>query len=422
MGCLSSKYCKTERILNLTTTASDNHTISSLHGDDIAVEDLHLITFNILHSDVPFSIPHSCSVAFQKKAEELGFSPAKTEAIFLQLFSIESIRICLLRHLGSSRQLARVSSRILLTMAHFGSGVGVISSREEELCDMESIQTCSDIILDDGFVTCHSSVLDSEDEFSPTPHKSHLPAVFPLSTSAKPTFDDDVPCRGGWITSPYLNTDLTLQVGDIFSPTVPSRSAETSSGVVSPAHLVAQHHQCPAQNALHLPRLQYPGTLVAATCFSSLQHLAIGCIGLEPDASVTDFDMAVVVDTLGPQLISLRLMKLNGLSVATLAMVTANCARLSVLVVFGCDGMRVKEKNKVNIQRAFESFEEERNVFPRIVVPLNGPTYPLEGGYVHPQQARGGRRELEVLDLRYSLDLTDDVLTEIMNEFDEIGM
>ena len=258
------------------------------------------------------------------------------------------------------------------------------------------------------------------------------------------------------VTTPKLFADH-VPIGDLHPDSTPPAVGAVSAqqqqqqqqqpiGVISPIHLVQHHHQHPQSTCLHLPKLKYPGTLVAVSCFTHLQHLAIGCIGSEADCSVTDYDMAVVVDSLGQQLLSVRLLKLHSLSTATLTMIMANCANLTILVVFGCDGMRVNERNNMNIQRAFKAFENPieggQQSSPRLFVPLLKPpssssssiTPPAEieeyifshhseeaseGGVIPPA---GPARRLDLLDLRYSIDLNEELLYEIMQEFHEISM
>ena len=286
-------------------------------------------------------------------------------------------------------------------------------------------------------LSCHSSILEDEDNWSrprssPAGCSTTLPTFpgvnspstagfFNTKIEALATNADMDSWRDAWLSTPYQSMGQTLNSDKIFADHIPDGGTSTSSGVISPSHLVQQHHQCPHQTCLHLPRLQYPGTIVAVSCFTHLQHLAIGCIGFQADCSVTDYDIAVVVDTLGQQLQSIRLLKLNGISTASLAMITANCAQLLVLVVFGCEGMRTKERNSRNIQRAFEPFEKKGSCFPRVIVPLSADSLPIEDYIFSQDTGEVNTRKLDLLDLRYSIDLNDEILLEIMNQFKKIS-
>jgi hypothetical protein len=89
-------------------------------------------------------------------------------------------------------------------------------------------------------------------------------------------------------------------------------------------------------------------------------------------------------------------------------------------------------KNSLNVQKAFESFEEtDAPVIPRIFKPLSHTGADVDTQVIQtvsslltqkPVVRRIELRCLELLDMRYSMDMNDDILTEIMTAFDEITM
>lgn len=469
MGCLSSKN-KGLRIITFTTCESYS---DAVEDDFSSLNDSagnHTATFNILHNENyansrrPTS-PLSLLTASIRKTFPRSQPPAPTLS-FPDLLSHEHLFHRVTQYLGSSHVFAGVCVKFHDLV------VSLENRREPLLSSVTDIEYCGNMngfSVDDEEGTCHSSILEDDGYWSrpassprpPLPLRAddHEHTTLSRESSTCISWESITPCSHAdglaaginmntdtdipndetlfwhrdfdWLSTPFQNFHQISATKKLHAEDVPAGSAvdfsgsNSAHGVILPAHIVQHHHQHPYQSSLYIPKLKYPGTIVAVSCFTYLQHLALGCIGSQADCSVTDYDIAVVVDSLGEQLLSIRLLKLNGLSTATVAMITANCVRLTVLVVFGCESMRAKERNSTNIQRAFKAFETEEGSQPRVFVPLStAPVVPIEdyifSSYGSADEAEG--RKLDLLDVRYSIDLNDALLTEIMNAFVGIDM
>ena len=160
--------------------------------------------------------------------------------------------------------------------------------------------------------------------------------------------------------------------------------------------LMELHHSQPLLTCLCLPKMSSPNCVPLVACFSALRHVSLGCLQVSHStAQVTDRDIQYLAHTCGPRLLSVHLIKLQGISYRSLASLSYHCTCLRSVVLFGCGRVR----------GSIGQFPPDS---PPLILPL-----PVE-------QCRGvspPSQRLLLMDLRYSLDLTDALLTQIKERF-----
>ena len=324
--------------------------------------------------------------------------PQSTSISLTQLLSSEPLFSLILRFFGSSNILSIVCVQFYKQIVAFECNQDVFTTSQTD----EEIIDCIELVIDEEEDACsHSTIVEGFGQWSWPNTPKDLVGNSSSDTVALPSLFNS-------------NIDIVVQNNNIFAANVPlNPTVDDSSCVILPSHIMKYHHSFPHSAKLNLPRMRYPGTVVTVSCFAHLQHLIIGCIGFEPDRTVTDNDIATVIDTIGKQLISIHLIKLNAISSCCVAMITANCNQLTELVVFGCDEMRLRERNTSNIHKAFESFESNSKL-PKLFLPLRE--------VVNTTSVEEHSRSLNLLDLRFSLDLNDQILREIMSQISSIQM
>ena len=164
--------------------------------------------------------------------------------------------------------------------------------------------------------------------------------------------------------------------------------------------LVNMHHSNPLTSSLYLSKMCSPNCVSISSCFTSLLHLTVGTIRCSHGSDIVcDRDVSCLVESLGHTLLSLRLLKLRGISAKSMRTISHHCTALRSLVIFGCDKMR---------QTA--SHNKDMSLFP---CPTGSTSLAISSGV-------DWFEELRVLDVRYSFDLTDGILKQLMDRYHHI--
>jgi hypothetical protein len=175
---------------------------------------------------------------------------------------------------------------------------------------------------------------------------------------------------------------------------------ECHSIVHSMSSLIDLRCVTPGLPWLCLARMSTPNCVPVAACFTSLRHLTIGSLRRShPSSVVCDRDVLFLTRTLGASLVSLQLLKLRGITHIALSAISEHCFALRSLVIFGCSRMRLSLCHQLPP-------EDEQSIF---LLPS-----------VCDRSIR--MRGLCLLDLRYSLDLSDALLKQITHRYPRIQM
>lgn len=163
-----------------------------------------------------------------------------------------------------------------------------------------------------------------------------------------------------WTATPVTSTPATIW---------PSRSFRQLQ------LLPYSHH-----SSLHFPRL----SLAMLSCIRHFRHLtslSLGTYGIS-DISTTDTDLEELLLFLGSQLHTIAIIKLNSITIASFTTIFRYCQQITSVTFFGC----------TTAQHEYPSF------------------------------AAATEKRLKLLDVRYSIEVTDMVLNDIMNAFCSIDM
>lgn len=219
---------------------------------------------------------------------------------------------------------------------------------------------------------CTDSRIDCED-FSPF-HLKEVPHTFDNDESPLYHIKFENVCKDTCVLSVIASC---LQPGEV---------STTVTIWVSPTFHHFQLLPFSRHSSIHIPR-PVPMLLNAILFFKHLTDLTLGCYGLSANVTIDDDDIEIILTALGQQLSSLSLIKLHKITLTTFQNIFMLCGNIARVTYFNCEAARHEPCTTLSVM-----------------------------------SSSLGDIKLELLDIRFSIELSDVFLNEIITLFSAIDM